>query len=211
MIARNAASTAPDVSGSNSTVAEFKVQDSTTEPPSQTSDTTTTHGAKAFPALSESALTELKAAYDQVESALSEAAKATPGDQTAAATDDGAAKDIASQGTGAKTDARLDARKDDASGKETHPASLNPLVKVLADATGETTAEAKDVLQQVHAGLRQEHVQQAGQSGDQSSAHGSHDGASAPANRPAANQPADNQATLWYDRQDRQGGADSAA
>jgi hypothetical protein len=233
--AKIAASAASDISGSNSTVAEFKAQDSTTEitrqpdtqhgsqTEDQAGDTAASHGAKAFPTLSESALTELKAAYAQVESALAEAAKTAAGDQTSVATGGDAAKDATSQDTatqdaaGAKTDAQADAHTDVSSGRDSHPASLNPLVKVLADATGETTAEVKDVLQQVHAVLRQEHVQQAGhsqagQSGDQAAAHGNHGGASTPADQPAT-QPTDSQpatgqptdkAALWHDRQDQQ-------
>ena len=219
IIAKNAAPAASDASGFNSTVAEFKAQDSTTETTrqpdtqhsadpaqggdsapqtgsrteDQTDNTAASHGAKAFPTLSDSALTELKAAYAQVEAALADVGKTEPG--KAAGDQTSAAKDTTSQEAGAHTDAQT--------GKDSHPASLNPLAKFLADVTGETSAEVRDVLQQVHAVLRQEHAQQAGQPGDRAGAHGNHDDASVSPDQPSDSQPT-GKAALWHDRQDQQ-------
>ncbi len=179
IISKGATSAASDVTMSDSAVAKFKAQDTQTSTQTQTTDGQDTHSqgngtqdtgtqdtqqgggtggshtasdttpgstsgsttAPAFPslpngALSDSALTELKAAYTEVKTALGDAGT----DLTAHGT----------EGHGAGSDQ-----------------GGSPLVKALTEATGEDAGTVREVLQQVHAVLRQEHTADSGnQTGD---------------------------------------------
>ncbi|MBP2294337.1 hypothetical protein [Azospirillum rugosum] len=165
IISKGAIFAASDVTTSDSAVAKFKAQDTQTPTKTQTTDGQDTHPqgtggshatsgsttAPAFPSLpngtlSDSALTELKAAYTEVKTAL-----------------DDAGTDLTPHGTvGHGTVGH---------GTVGHGAGTgqggSPLVKALTEATGEAAGAVREVLQQVHAVLRQEHTAQSGnQAGD---------------------------------------------
>ncbi|WP_146208055.1 hypothetical protein [Azospirillum sp. TSH64] len=114
-----------------------------------TADTTVGHSA---PTLSDSAVAELKTAYVAVEKAIADARSGSMATDTA--TTDSTANDSSTSDASA-TDKAATGKTSDAT---THQPPADPLVKVLADATGESTATVQGVLQQVRAVLHQEHL-----------------------------------------------------
>lgn len=114
-----------------------------------TADTTVGHSA---PTLSDSAVAELKAAYVAVEKAIADAKSGSTATDTA--TTDSTANDTSTSDSSA-TDKAVTGKTTDTT---THQPPADPLVKVLADATGENTATVQGVLQQVRAVLHQEHL-----------------------------------------------------
>lgn len=117
-----------------------------------TADTIVGHSA---PTLSDSAVTELKAAYVAVEKAIADAKSGSTATDTA--TTDGMASDTSTSDSSA-TDKAATGKTSDTTDTTTHQPPADPLVKVLADATGESTATVQGVLQQVRAVLHQEHL-----------------------------------------------------
>ncbi len=151
---------------SDSAVAEFRAhQPLHQDTQGDASTGTAQHGT---PTLSDSAIAELKAAYVAVEHAIAEAKSGTTGGTTdttgtdKATTDtsvtDKAATDTAATEKTATDKATTDAASHKTADSSTHQPPADPLVKVLADATGETTATVQGVLQQVRAVLHQEHL-----------------------------------------------------
>ncbi|MBP2308614.1 hypothetical protein GBZ48_34950 [Azospirillum melinis] len=114
-----------------------------------TADTTVGHSA---PTLSDSAVAELKAAYVAVEKAIADAKSGSTATDTA--TTDSTANDTSTSDSSA-TDKAATGKTTDTT---THQPPADPLVKVLTDATGESTATVQGVLQQVRAVLHQEHL-----------------------------------------------------
>lgn len=144
VIAKGAASAASDVTTTDSAVAKFKAQDSQpqttdTQDTQQDGSTTTSDTAPhAAPAFpSLSKGTLSDSALADLKTAYTEV-KAALGD---------AGADLTTHGTGS-----------DKAG--------SPLVKALTDATGEAAGTVREVLQQVHAVLRQEHTTEAGDQAD---------------------------------------------
>lgn len=117
-----------------------------------TADTIVGHSA---PTLSDSAVAELKAAYVAVEKAIADAKSGSTATDTA--TTDGTASDTSTSDASA-TDKAATGKTSDATDTATHQQPADPLVKVLADATGESTATVQGVLQQVRTVLHQEHL-----------------------------------------------------
>lgn len=117
-----------------------------------TADTTVGHSA---PTLSDSAVAELKAAYVAVEKAIADARSGSTATDTA--TTDSTAKDTSTSDSSA-TDKAATGKTTDTTDTTTHQPPADPLVKVLADATGESTATVQGVLQQVRTVLHQEHL-----------------------------------------------------
>ncbi|WP_146255423.1 hypothetical protein [Azospirillum sp. TSA6c] len=117
-----------------------------------TDDTIVGHSA---PTLSDSAVAELKAAYVAVEKAIADAKSGSTATDTA--TTDGTASDTSTSDASA-TDKAATGKTSDTTDTTTHQPPADPLVKVLADATGESTATVQGVLQQVRAVLHQEHL-----------------------------------------------------
>ncbi|KAA0579930.1 hypothetical protein [Azospirillum sp. Sh1] len=149
------------VATSDSAVAEFRAhqplhQDTQSDASTGgTTDTTAQHGT---PTLSDSAIAELKAAYVAVEHAIAEAKSGATGSTTDTTGTDKAATDTAATDTASTDKAPTDAASHKTADTSTHQPPAGPLVKVLADATGETTATVQGVLQQVRAVLHQEHL-----------------------------------------------------
>ncbi|WP_376964687.1 hypothetical protein ABNQ39_27930 [Azospirillum sp. A26] len=114
-----------------------------------TADTTVGHSA---PTLSDSAVAELKAAYVAVEKAIADAKSGSTATDTA--TTDSTATDTATSDSSATDKAAIGKTSD----TTTHQPPADPLVKILADATGESTATVQGVLQQVRGVLHQEHL-----------------------------------------------------
>ncbi|WP_395455894.1 hypothetical protein ACHMW5_17390 [Azospirillum melinis] len=117
-----------------------------------TADTIVGHSA---PTLSDSAVAELKAAYVAVEKAIADAKSGSTATDTA--TTGGTASDTSTSDASA-TDKAATGKTSDTTDTTTHQPPADPLVKVLADATGESTATVQGVLQQVRAVLHQEHL-----------------------------------------------------
>ena len=139
------------VATSDSAVAEFRAhQPLHQDTQGDASTGTAQHGT---PTLSDSAIAELKAAYVAVEHAIAEAKSGTTGGTTDTTGTDKAATD-----TSVTDKATTDAASHKTTDSSTHQPPADPLVKVLADATGETTATVQGVLQQVRAVLHQEHL-----------------------------------------------------
>ncbi|MBK1838636.1 hypothetical protein JHL17_14550 [Azospirillum sp. YIM B02556] len=176
--------TAPttSVTTTDSAVAEVRTHQPLHQETQDVTTGTARHGAST---LSDGAVAELKAAYVAVEHAIAEA----KGDTAGSTTSEKLATDTATTNTeAAHTDS------DKTADSTTHQPPAGPLVKILADATGETTATVQGVLQQVRAVLHQEH------STDASGDHGTTDtAASGTASTPAADaKPGDTQ--HWHDR-----------
>ncbi|CAO3358273.1 hypothetical protein [Azospirillum palustre] len=117
-----------------------------------TADTTVGHSA---PTLSDSAVAELKAAYVAVEKAIADAKSGSTATDTATA--DSTATDTATSDSSAM-DKAATGKTSDTTDTTTHQPPADPLVKILADATGESTATVQGVLQQVRGVLHQEHL-----------------------------------------------------
>lgn len=144
------------VATSDSAVAEFRAH----QPLHQDtqSDASTGTAQHVTPTLSDSAIAELKAAYVAVEHAIAEAKSGATGSTTNTTGTDKAATDTAATDTASTDKATTDAASHKTTDSSTHQPPAGPLVKVLADATGETTATVQGVLQQVRAVLHQEHL-----------------------------------------------------
>ncbi|CAO3402976.1 hypothetical protein [Azospirillum palustre] len=117
-----------------------------------TADTIVGHSA---PTLSDSAVAELKTAYVAVEKAIADAKSGSTATDTA--TTDSTANDTSTSDSSA-TDKATSGKTTDTTDTATHQPPADPLVKVLADATGESTATVQGVLQQVRTVLHQEHL-----------------------------------------------------
>ncbi|WP_377805227.1 hypothetical protein [Azospirillum sp. A29] len=117
-----------------------------------TADTIVGHSA---PTLSDSDVAELKAAYVAVEKAIADAKSGSTATDTA--TTDSTANDTSTSDSSA-TDKATSGKTTDTTDTATHHQPADPLVKVLADATGESTATVQGVLQQVRTVLHQEHL-----------------------------------------------------
>ncbi|CAO3426383.1 hypothetical protein [Azospirillum endophyticum] len=170
------------VTTTDSAVAEVRTHQPLHQEPQDVTTGTARHGA---PTLSDGAIAELKAAYVAVEHAIAEA----KGDRTGGTTSEKLATDTKTINTEAANTAT-----GKAADSVTHHPPADPLVKILADATGETTATVQGVLQQVRAVQHQEH------STDASGHHGTTDtAASGTASTPTAEvKPGDTQ--HWHDR-----------
>ena len=149
------------VATSDSAVAEFRAHQplhQDTQGDASTGGTTDTTAQHGTPTLSDSAIAELKAAYVAVEPAIAEAKTGTTGSTTDTTGTDKAATDSAATDTASTDKTPTDAASHKTADSSTHQPPAGPLVKVLADATGETTATVQGVLQQVRAVLHQEHL-----------------------------------------------------
>lgn len=147
------------VATSDSAVAEFRAhQPLHQDTQGDASTGTAQHGTHGTPTLSDSAIAELKAAYVAVEHAIAEAKSGTTGSTTDTTGTDKAVTDTAATDTASTDKTPTDAASHKTADSSTHQPPAGPLVKVLADATGETTATVQGVLQQVRAVLHQEHL-----------------------------------------------------
>lgn len=151
VMSRAATGPTSSVATSDSAVAEFRAHQPLHQDTQDDASTgTAQHGT---PTLSDSAIADLKAAYVAVEHAIAEAKSGTTGGMTDTPGTDKAATD-----TAAIDRATTDAASHKTADSSTHQPPADPLVKVLADATGETTAAVQGVLQQVRTVLHQERL-----------------------------------------------------
>lgn len=143
------------------------------------------------PTLSDSAVADLKAAYVAVEQAIAEAksgSTASSGTATDTKTTDTATTDKTTAET--KTDTTSD----------THQPPADPLVKLLADATGETTATVQGVLQQIRAVQHQEHLTDASTHTDTTKDTGTSSETSSTSTTTGDIKPGTGDAPHWHDR-----------
>ncbi|PWC35915.1 hypothetical protein [Azospirillum sp. TSO35-2] len=157
------ADTASETTTADSAVAEFRshqpfhhaTQPDTAGTGTASSDTTgsATHPTATLPTLSDSAVAELKAAYTAVEKAIADAKT----DTTTTDATTTASSDTTSTTSDTASNTASNAADDKVDDKAAHQPPADPLVKILADATGETTATVQGVLHQIQAVLHQEH------------------------------------------------------
>ncbi|MCP1611771.1 hypothetical protein J2848_003449 [Azospirillum lipoferum] len=143
------------------------------------------------PTLSDSAVAELKAAYVAVEQAIADA-------KSSSTASSGTATDTKTTDT-ATTDSTT-AETKTGSTSDTHQPPTDPLVKVLADATGETTATVQGVLQQVRAVQHQEHLTDASGHTDTTKDTGTSSETTSTGTATGDAKPGTGDAPHWHDR-----------
>lgn len=186
------------VTTSDSAVAEVRAhqplhQDTSNQPPlhqDTRGDAATQHTA---PTLSDSAVAELKAAYVAVEHAIADA-------RSGSTASNGTATDTKGTDTAATDRSTADTKTDGTSDGATHQPPAGPLVKVLADATGESTATVQGVLQQVRAVLHQEHLTDASGHTDTTKDGGTSSETSSTGTTTGDAKPGTGDAPHWHDR-----------
>ncbi|MCW2240885.1 hypothetical protein [Azospirillum canadense] len=175
IISKGVVSTASDVTTSDSAVAKFKAQD--TQTLTQTTDGQDTHTQATGTQGTDTQSTQQGGGTDGPHTA----SDATSGSTAAPAfpsLPNGTLSDSALIELKAAYSEVKTALSDAGTDLTTHGTGAgqggSPLVKALTEATGENAGTVREVLQQVHAVLRQEHTAQSGdQAGDQANGTGS--------------------------------------